>query len=102
MQANARAHPTRPMKPGLVERVEFDYIRHGTQTLMANFEVATGPMMAPSVGPTRTAEDVVKPVERTIAWAPSAAWMFIVDRLNLHHSASLVSVVAHPWERDVE
>ena len=37
------------MKAGLVERLEFEYIRHGTQTLIANFEVATGQVMAPSV-----------------------------------------------------
>ena len=43
IQANERARPTRPLQPGLTERVEFEYIRHGTQTLIANFEVATGP-----------------------------------------------------------
>ena len=90
IQANERAHPTRPMKPGMVERVEFEYIRHGTQTLIANVEVATGQVMAPSVAPTRTAEDFVSHVERTIACDPAAAWIFIVDRLNTHQSESLV------------
>ena len=72
MQANARAHPTRPMQPGLVERVEFASIRHGTQTLIANCEVATGPVMAPSVGPTSTEEDFVGHMARTIALDPEA------------------------------
>ena len=94
IQANERAHPTRPMKPGLVERVEFEYIRHGTQTLIANFEVATGQVRAPSVGPTRTEEDFVGHIERTIALDPAAAWVFIVDRLNTHQSESLVRFVA--------
>jgi len=94
IQANERAYPARPMQPGLVERVEFEYIRHGTQTLIANFEVATGRVMAPSVGPTRTEEDFVGHIERTISLDPAAAWVFIVDRLNTHQSESLVHLVA--------
>jgi transposase len=94
IQAIARAHPTRPLRPGLVERVEFEYIRHGTQTLIANFEVATGHVIAPSVGPTRTEEDFVRHIERTIARDPAARWIFSVDRLNTHQSASLVCLVA--------
>jgi hypothetical protein len=94
IQANERAHPTRPMPPGLVERAECDYIRHGTQTLIANFEVATGQVMAPSVGPSRTEEDFVGHIERTISLDPAAAWVFIVDRLNTHQSESLVRLVA--------
>ena len=94
IQATERAHPTRPMKPGVVERVEFEYIRHGTQSLIANFEVATGQLLAPSVGPTRTEEDFVGHIERTMALHPTATWIFIVDRLNTHQSESLVRLVA--------
>ena len=94
IQAQERAYPTRPLQPGLVERVEVEYIRHGPQTLIATFEVATGQVMAPSVGPTRTEEDFVGHSERTIALDPAAAWIFIVDRLNTHQSESLVHVVA--------
>jgi transposase len=94
IQANERAHPARPMRPGLVERVEFEYVRHGTQTRIANFEVATGQVIAPSLGPTRTEEDFLGHIERTIARDPAATWIFIVDRLNTHQSASLVRLVA--------
>jgi hypothetical protein len=31
-----------PMKPGKVERCEFEYRRHGTQTLIAGFDVTIG------------------------------------------------------------
>jgi hypothetical protein len=102
IQANERAQPTRPMKPGMVERVEFEYIRHGTQTLIANFEVATGQVLAPSVAPTRTEEDFVSHVERTIACDPAAEWIFIVDRLNTHQSESLVRLVANQCGIDAE
>ena len=42
IQALERLFPTLPMQPGLVERREFEYIRHGTQCLTANFEIVTG------------------------------------------------------------
>jgi putative transposase len=32
IQARERALPSLPMRPGKVERREFEYIRHGTQT----------------------------------------------------------------------
>jgi len=88
MQAIARAHPTRPRQPGCVARVECAYIRHGTQALIANVEVATGHVLAPSVGPTRTEEDFVAHMERTLALAPEAAWVCVGARLNTHQSAS--------------
>ncbi|WP_018752596.1 hypothetical protein [Paenibacillus sanguinis] len=42
IQALERLHSTLPMKPGLVERREFEYVRHGTLSLIAGLEVATG------------------------------------------------------------
>ena len=42
IQAKERAAETKPMKHGKPEYQEFEYIRHGTQTLIAGFDVATG------------------------------------------------------------
>lgn len=42
IQALESISPTLPMEPTQVERQEFEYERHGTQCLIANFEVATG------------------------------------------------------------
>ena len=36
IQALERISPTKPMQPGQVQRVEFEYIPHGTQCLIAN------------------------------------------------------------------
>ena len=57
IQALERIAPTKPMRPGQVERREFEYKRHGTQCLIGNFEVATGQVIGPTVQPTRTGED---------------------------------------------
>jgi putative transposase len=50
IQALERRHPTVPMRPGRVERLEFEYIRHGTQTLIANWHVAKDQVITTSVG----------------------------------------------------
>jgi transposase len=94
IQALERRHPTRPMIPGKVELREFEYIRHGTLCLFANFEVTTGHIVTPSLGPTRTEEDLVAHVRQTIATDPEAEWIFIVDQLNTHKSEGLVRLVA--------
>jgi transposase/transposase-like protein len=46
IQALDRTQPTLPMQPGLAERRTHDYVRHGTSTLFAALEVATGKVTA--------------------------------------------------------
>ena len=58
------------------ERQEYEYIRHGTQCLIANFEVATGKQLAPSMGATRTEPDFVAHIAQTAATAPADQWIF--------------------------
>jgi hypothetical protein len=94
IQALERAAPSLPMQPGKVERREFEYIRHGTQSLIANFQVATGQVVSPSLGPTRTEEDFAAHIAHTVAADPAAGYLFLVDNLNTHQSASLVRLVA--------
>jgi hypothetical protein len=49
IQALERAPPDLPMRPGKIQRREFEYIRHGTQTLIASFDVAQGRVISASV-----------------------------------------------------
>ncbi len=46
IQALDRTMPILPMQPGLVERRSHDYVRHGTTTLFAALEIATGKVTA--------------------------------------------------------
>ena len=94
IQALERLHPTLPMKPGLVERREFEYVRHGTQCLIANLEVATGQLIKPTVGDTRTEEDFVRHVEQLLAQDPEGEWVLVTDQLDTHRSVSVVRLVA--------
>jgi hypothetical protein len=46
LQVLERCAPTQPMRPGQIERQEFEYIRHGTVNLLVGLNVYTGRMFA--------------------------------------------------------
>ncbi len=94
IQALERIAPTKPMRPGQIERREFEYQRHGTLSLIANFDVVTGQVLSPSLGPTRTEADFATHIARTIDTDPDGVWLFVVDQLNTHQSETLVRLVA--------
>lgn len=100
IQAVERIAPAKPVLPGQVAREEFEYVRHGTTTLIGSFDVVTGQMCHATLGPTRTESDFVLHVEQTVAADPDANWLFIVDGLNIHWSAGLVEWVAERCEPD--
>lgn len=95
IQAKERVFPDQPMRPGQRERQEFEYIRHGTQTLIASFDVAQGKLVQANVGDTRTEMDYLQHVQQLIATDPDALkWHLVMDCLNTHQSESLVRWVA--------
>jgi putative transposase len=95
VQALERLAPDLPPRPGKVARREFEYKRHGTLSFLINFDVATGQVVCPSHGPTRTEADFVAHVRRTVASDPHVTqWHFVLDNLDVHRSESLVRYVA--------
>jgi transposase len=94
IQALERLYQTLLAKPGLLERQEYKYIRHGTTCLIPNFEVATGQIIAPTISPTRTEKDFITHIKQTVATDPDASWIFICDQLNTHKSEGLVRYIA--------
>lgn len=97
-----RAYPDRPMEPGQVKLQEFEYIRHGGCCLIANWEVAMGKVLTPSLLPSRQECDFANHIALTIESEPEAGWVFIVDQLNIHKSESLVRLVAACCELDID
>jgi hypothetical protein len=92
--APERAAKSMPMKPGHVERREFEYIRHGTTAPIAAFDVATGQVRG-TVGDSRTEEDFVAFMKDLFASAPPAApWRVVCDNLNTHMSEGITLLVA--------
>lgn len=103
VQALERKHPGLPLAPGKVARREFEYIRHGTATFLLNFDVASGQVIAPTCGTTRTEADFLAPAKQTVASDPLACkWHFVCDNLNIHLSQSLVRWVAETDRLDVD
>jgi len=98
IQALERIAPDKEVRPDQIARHEFEYVRHGTTTLIGNLDVVTGRMVAPTIGPTRTEVDFIRHIEQTVATDPDAEWTFIVDGLNIHWSAGLVEWVAERCE----
>ena len=102
IQALERAAETIPLTPGQAERQEAEYIRHGTQALIANFVVATGAVITPTIGATRTEEDFARHIAQTVDSDPEGEWIFITDQLNIHQSETLVKLIAHRCDLPLE
>jgi hypothetical protein len=94
IQAIERDAPALPMRPGLAEKQEFNYDRHGTLCLTANLDVASGKIIAPTIAPTRGEDDFAAHVAQTVGTDPGGTWLFICDQLNTHMSEALVRLVA--------
>jgi hypothetical protein len=78
-----------------VERREFEYIRHGTQSFIIDFDIVTGQVLGPTVSATRTEADFAAHIRRTVEADPTnSKWHFVTDNLNTHQSETLVRYVA--------
>jgi ABC-type sugar transport system ATPase subunit len=94
VQALERAAPDLPMRPGDPVRREFEYVRHGTQTLIAAFDVATGQVLG-VVGDTRTEQDYASFLESLFATGTATtSWHVVADNLNTHVSESVVRLIS--------
>jgi transposase len=111
IQALERKMPDIPVKPGRCAKHEFEYIRHGTQTLIASFNVATGEIALATVEDTRTEKDFAESVRsgsptmqltqaeshvsHLLPQFPlSPKYHLVMDCLNTHQSEALVRLVA--------
>lgn len=94
VQALERISEELPMSVGKPIAREFEYKRHGTQTLIAGFNVTTGEVYG-ICGDTRTEEDFANFIEKSIEKAPEyRKYHFVLDQLNTHKSETLVRLVA--------
>jgi len=84
MQALERKHPGRRAAPGRAGRREFEYVRHGTRTLLAAFDIKTGGVFG-QCRPRRTAEDLRQFMEALAEEYPTGEVYIVWDNLNIHH-----------------
>ena len=85
IQAVERKHLDRPPHSGRFRRQEFEYIRHGTQTLIAALDVHTGRTVS-TCGDTRTQADLLAFMEQVASAYPARNIHVIWDNLNTHRS----------------
>lgn len=92
IQALERKAPDKPMRPGQLTKREFEYIRHGTQTLIASFDVSRGKIVHETIGQTRTEADFLAHLQQMVrATAGVKKWHLVMDCLNTHQSESVES-----------
>jgi transposase len=84
MQALERKNPTKPALPGQEARYEYEYIRHGTRSLLAGFEITTGQVTA-QCRRKRKAEDLLAFMEELASIYPKERIIIIWDNLNIHY-----------------
>jgi transposase len=82
MQALERKHPSKPASRRRAGRKEFEYIRHGTVTLLAAFDLQTGEVVG--CCERRTAKNLVGFLERLALKYPTGPVYIIWDNLNVH------------------
>ena len=73
IQALEHKYPDKPPLPGQCAKMEFEYIRHGTTSLIGFFDIGCGRMEAPYLNSTRTEEDFAEAVKTLVSTDPGAS-----------------------------
>lgn len=81
VQVKSRRHPTLPMQPGKVERVEFEYKRHGTRNIFAAFDIRTGEVIV-EVTKDRKVPRVIAFLDLVRKRYPRGRVIIITDNIN--------------------
>jgi transposase len=101
VQVRSRRHPTRPMRPGKVARVEFEYTRHGTRNVFAAFDIRTGIVIV-EVTKDRKVPRVLAFLDQIRRAYPRGRVIIITDNINTRRGPEAKAwLEAHPRFRFV-
>ena len=99
VQALERTAPTLPVAPGQPERATFDYVRHGTTTLFAALEVATG-RVTDACAQRHRHQEFLAFLKQVAAAYPRRQLHVVVDNYATHkHPAVRAWLERHPRVR---
>lgn len=84
LQVLGRKHATHVDERDGATRYEYEYVRNGTQALLAAFDVRTGGVFA-RVVPSRSAEALVSFMEELASKYPGKQVYVVWDNLNIHY-----------------
>ena len=83
IQALDRTAPILPLQPGLAERRSHDYIRHGTSTLFAALEIATGQVTG-AVKPRHRNQEFLAFLKQVAKSYPDVELHLVMDNYAAH------------------
>jgi hypothetical protein len=97
IQALDRLDPVLPLSPGRAERPGFEYFRHGTLSLYAALNTATGEVLGKTAN-RHTRTEFVKFLSEVVATQPTDTQVHIIaDNLSTHKTKAVQSFLsAHP------
>jgi transposase len=97
IQALDRTAPMLPLGPGLAERRTHDYKRHGTTTLFAALEVATGKITADACYPRHTNAEFLRFLRQVARAHPRVKLHVICDNYATHNHENVRAwLTKHP------
>ncbi len=88
IQALDRTQPILPMRPGQVERQTYDYKRHGTTTLFAALEIATGKIVD-ACKPRHRHQEFLAFLKQVAAAYPRVQLHVVCDNYSTHKHAKV-------------
>jgi transposase/transposase-like protein len=88
IQAVDRTAPILPMQPGLAERRTHDYVRHGTTTLFAALEIATGTVTA-ACQPRHRHQEFLRFLKQVARTYPHQQLHLVMDNYATHKRAEV-------------
>ena len=96
IQALDRTAPILPMRPGLPEKATHDYVRHGTTTLFAALEIATG-KVTDACYPRHRHEEFLRFLKHVAKAYPRVKLHIVADNYATHkHPAVQAWLVKNP------
>src|ERR1700676_3179276 len=96
IQALDRTQPLLPLRARKPRAWTNEYVRHGTQTLLAALEIATGKVVA-HVRDRRTTVDFLSFMDEVVKSYPLGALHVVLDNLNIHkNEAAKLWLLRHP------
>jgi transposase/DNA-binding CsgD family transcriptional regulator len=93
IQALDRTAPMLPMQPGLPERRTHDYLRHGTTTLFAALEIATGKVTA-ACKPRHRHQEFLAFLKQTARAYPEVELHLVMDNYAAHKRIEITTWLA--------
>ena len=84
VQALDRTAPMLPLRPGLAARRTHDYKRHGTTTLFAALEIATGKITADACYPRHRHQEFLRFLKKAAAAHPGTDLHVVLDNYATH------------------